>query len=155
MKAKSTHMESNLEKETRLETEFALVKKEIATFKEDKALLWGKATQEQLDTAQEIMKRLTEASFFTYENGETITVETNGAYLDEKQRVDLSKLHDDPEQNAGFINVNNCEYYLHFEALINSEINGDKITFLKDRNPTKHKKAEYLYLQEDLIIIVK
>ncbi len=114
------------------------------------------ATEIQLENIQKIMKMLDNTKDIKFTDGKTVSIEINKAYLNDDYSVNLSELSDNPEDNACFININNCEYYIHFGTLVNSNINNSKIFFPKNMIPEeyKEKNLDYLYLSTNLTLVV-
>lgn len=115
------------------------------------------ANQEQLAQAKEIMSLLSSTKKIELEDGSKASVEVNKAYLNDDMSISLDELSDNPEDNAGFININDCQYYIHFGTLINSKVEGNKIFFPKNMIPPQYKGKglDYLYLDKDLILVLK
>jgi len=115
------------------------------------------ATEEQLKEVQNILKLLEGSLGFVFENGNQAIVEVNHAYLNDDYSIKLEDLSDNPEDNAGFVNINNCEYYIHFGTLINSRVKNNMIFFPGNKVPIEYrdKGLDYLYLNSDLILFIK
>lgn len=113
-------------------------------------------TVQQQENIQEVLRLLDNSKQIKLLSGKKATVKINHIYLNDDYSVNLKKLSDNPEDNAGFINVNNCEYYIHFGTLANSSINNNKILFPKNMIPEEYKKKDldYLYLNTNLTLVV-
>lgn len=114
------------------------------------------ATTIQLENVQKIMRLLDSSNILSFTDGTIANVEINKAYLRADYSVKLDELSDNPEDNAGFVNINNCAYYIHFGTLINSCIDEHKICFPKNKIPIEYKELnlDYLYLDTDLFLVI-